>query len=84
MPEVFDHTTGAATVYPTKLAALAAGRRLARQLAAARALGGLLEDPGDDRLLIHGTALDKAGRIVDAPPLVRVSFPKQGRLSRRG
>jgi hypothetical protein len=84
MLEVLDHTTGTTTTYATKLEALAAGRRLARQLAAARACDGLLEDPDDDRLLIYGTAQDTAGRIIDAPPLVRVSFPRKGRASQRG
>ena len=61
--------------YATRAAALAAGRFLARQLAAARALTGILEDPCDDGLLIYGTIQDETGKIIDVPLLVRVSFP---------
>jgi hypothetical protein len=83
MLKVFDHATGTSTAYATKLEALAAGRFLARQLAAVHTLDGLLEDPEDDCLLIYGTVQDAAGRIIDAPPLVRVSFPGSARASQR-
>ncbi|MEK0084195.1 hypothetical protein [Benzoatithermus flavus] len=84
MPQVLDHATGTTTTYGTKTAALAAGRLLARRLAASRALTGILEDPRDDGLLIYGTVQDATGRIVDLPPLVRVSFPGPTRRPRRG
>jgi hypothetical protein len=44
---------------------------------------GILEDPGDDRLLIYGTVQNAAGRIIEAPPLVQVSFARVSRGARR-
>ncbi len=71
MLQVLNQVTGATTRYATRTAALAAGRRLARQLATAHALQGILEDPDDDRLLIYGTVQNAEGRIIEVPPLVR-------------
>jgi hypothetical protein len=82
MLQVLNQVTGATTSYTSESEALAAGRRLARQLATERALEGLLEDPCDDRLLIYGTVLNTAGRIIEAPPLVQVSFPSSSRPTR--
>jgi len=83
MLQVLNHVTGATTTYATRTKALAAGRLLARQLATARAFEGILEDPGDDRLLIYGTVQNAAGRIIEAPPLVQVSFARVSRGARR-
>jgi hypothetical protein len=83
MLQVLNQVTGAATRYATRTEVLAAGRRLARQLATARSFAGLLEDPDDDRLLIYGTVENAEGRIVEAPPLVRVSLPRSSRRTRR-
>jgi hypothetical protein len=84
MLQVLNQVTGAATRHATRTEALDAGRRLARQLATAHALQGLLEDPGDDRLLIYGTVENADGKIIEAPPLVQVSFPRSFRRTRRG
>jgi len=73
--QVLRHAMETSATYATRAAALAAGRFLARQLAAARALTGILEDPCDDGLLIYGTIQDETGKIIDVPLLVRVSFP---------
>jgi hypothetical protein len=81
--QVLNHVTGAITTYATRTEALDAGRVLARQLASARAFAGILEDPDDDRLLIYGTVQNAEGRIVEAPPLVQVSFPRLSRGARR-
>jgi hypothetical protein len=75
MLQVLRHAMGTSATYATRAAALAAGRFLARQLAAARALTGILEDPCDDGLLIYGTIQDETGKIIDVPLLVWVSFP---------
>jgi hypothetical protein len=75
MLQVLSHAMGTTATYATRAAALAAGRFLARQLAAARALTGILEDPCDDGLLIYGTIQDETGKIIDVPLLVWVSFP---------
>jgi hypothetical protein len=83
MLQVLNHVTGVTTTYATRTEALAAGRLLARQLATARAFEGILEDPGDDRLLIYGTVQNAAGRIIEAPPLVQVSFARVSRGARR-
>jgi hypothetical protein len=83
MLQVLNQVTGATTTYATRTEALAAGRLLARQLATARALEGILEDPDDDRLLIYGTVENAAGRIIEAPPLVQVSLPRVARRARR-
>jgi hypothetical protein len=84
MLQVLNQVTGATTRHATRTAALAAGRRLARQLAGAQAFAGLMEDPDDDRLLIYGTVENPAGRITEAAPLVQVSFPRLSRRTRRG
>ena len=84
MLQVLNQMTGATTSYASRSEALAAGRRLARQLATEHALEGILEDPCDDRLLIYGTVLTTTGRIIEAPPLVQVSFPCSPRRTRRG
>jgi hypothetical protein len=84
MLQVLNQVTGAATRYATRTEALAAGRCLARQLATAHAFQGLLEDPDDDQLLIYGTVENAEGRIIEAPPLVQVSFPRSPRRMRRG
>jgi hypothetical protein len=84
MLQVLNPVTGATTRYATRTKALAAGRRLARQLATAHALQGLLEDPDDDRLLIYGTVENVEGKIIEVPPLVQVSFPCSPRRTRRG
>ena len=83
MLQVLNQVTGATTRHTTRTEALAAGRLLARQLATARAFEGILEDPGDDRLLIYGTVQNAAGRIIEAPPLVQVSFARVSRGARR-
>jgi hypothetical protein len=75
MQQVLSHVMETSATYATRAAALAAGRFLARQLAAARVLTGILEDPCDDGLLIYGTRQDETGKIIDVPLLVRVSFP---------
>jgi hypothetical protein len=82
MLQVLNQVTGTVTTYATKAEALAAGRVLARELARAQAFRGILEDPCDDRLLIYGTVENEAGRIVEAPPLVQVSFPRMPRRAR--
>jgi hypothetical protein len=84
MLQVLNQVTGATTRYATRTEALAAGRRLARELATARAFVGLLEDPDDDQLRIYGTVANAEGRIIEAPPLVQVSFPRSSRRPRRG
>ena len=84
MLQVLNQVTGAATRYATRTEALAAGRRLARELATARAFVGLLEDPDDDQLRIYGTVENAAGRIIAAAALVQVSFPRLSRRTRRG
>ena len=84
MLQVLNQVTGATTRYATRTAALAAGRRLARELATARAFAGILEDPDDDQLRIYGMVENAEGRIVEAPPLVRVSFPRSPRRPWRG
>jgi hypothetical protein len=81
---VLNQVTGATTRYATTTEALAAGRRLARELATARAFAGILEDPDDDQLRISGTVENAEGRIVEAPPLVRVSFPRSSQQTWRG
>jgi hypothetical protein len=82
MLQVLDHVTGATTSYVAE--ALAAGRFLARRLAVARSLEGILKDPCHDRLLIYGTVQNAAGRIIEVPLLVQVSFPRAARRARRG
>jgi hypothetical protein len=84
MLQVLNPVTGATTRYATRTEALAAGRRLTRELATACALAGILEDPDDDQLLIYGTVQNAEGRIIEVPPLVWVSFPHLSRRTRQG
>ena len=84
MLQVLNPVTGATTRYATRTEALAAGRRLTRELATACALAGILEDPDDDQLRIYGTVENADGKIIGAPPLVQVSFPRSSPRTRRG